>query len=280
MTEDQKYQGALYREKPSKNQNRKSISSTPHNSESKALVPRRAYVEDIPDEADAPPAAPSPPPNNPIERPGSVNVFDFLVNEQSPNVSQVSLGGSKEPMTMKKGAASLFSESNKQVARRDYSEDEHDDDYQENGYSYGAEPVKPTIHPTESLTSLDFKTPTAKNLSKNLKEKGRPSHHRSDSGLSDRKRKRGHVDPLDLSATGGDSQESVRYELEGDTLMPDAENNTTPIGLAHSGLTGGLNRLLSDSAFPLRQTTRTKRRGQTDEPIQQVLSSDHVTLKK
>ena len=256
ITEDQKYQGALYKEKAAKNQNRKSIANTPHNNDNKALVPRPAYVEDAPEGDDAPPHVPSPPPNPPINKSESVNVFDYLVDDKSPNVSQISLAERREQMAMKKGAPSLFSESDKQLAKQEDSDHEHaafNSDYEEHGFSYGTEPIKPSSYPAnnESLASLQYKTPSAKASSRGLREKDRPNHHREDSGTSDRKRKRGHVDPLNLSATAGNSQETtIRFELEGNTLRSDGPNGVTPVGLNHSGLTGGLNRLLSDSAFP------------------------------
>lgn len=262
MSEAQKYQGALYKEKPAKNKNqtRRSIADQPHNNntDNSALVPRRAYVEDVPEEADAPPSAPSPPPNPPWAKPGPVNVFDFLVAEKSPNVSQLSFASPKEQMAMKRGAPPLFTANSKKESKDKAAESqEHAKStrqYVEEGFSYGTEPIGPSPNPPNaSLTSLEFKTPVAKSLQRSIKDKDRPSHSRQDSGnMSDRKRKRGHVDPLDLSATNGNNQESVRFELEGDMTMPDAPHTTkrTPQTLNHSGLTGGLNRLLSDSAFP------------------------------
>lgn len=213
---------------------------------------RAAYVEDDPDGIDAPPHAPSPPPNPPRPKSEQVNVFDYLVNDQTPNASRVSLGGSKEQMSMVRGAPSVFTEtSDNQVARRHDHEDEHEaynSDFDNKGFSYGAQPIPPTQEPNASYASFDFKTPAARH---GAREANRPSHSRQDSGnLSDRKRKRGHVDPLNLSAAGSNGQRSVHYELEGDTLMSDPPKEDTPANLAHSGLTGGLNRLLSDSAFP------------------------------
>src|SRR5271156_4730713 len=97
MTEDQKYQGALYREKAQKAGKRKSVSIV-EPSESKDLIPRPAYIEDVPD-VDTPPHVPSPPPAVPVLPAEGVNVFDFLVTEESPNASRTSLDGMKGQMT-------------------------------------------------------------------------------------------------------------------------------------------------------------------------------------
>jgi cell growth-regulating nucleolar protein len=238
----------LYREKPSKASKRKSVSIVEPGSHN-ALVPRNAYVEDDP-EGDVPPAVPDPPPPvlaPPVE---AVNVFDYLVNEETPNASRTSLGGSHEPMTMKKDAPTIFAEGKdeRMLSRAGYrnrEEQELDDNYIEHGFSYGAEPVKPLPypHPNGSLVSLDFMTPSAKATRAKLDRIERPTHSRTNSGnASDKKRKRGEVD-------------EHRYELAGDTVMPDVANGAnaqaeTP-GLPHSGLTGGLTRLLSHpSPFP------------------------------
>jgi cell growth-regulating nucleolar protein len=206
-------------------------------------------VEDDPEE-DIPPAVPDAPPAVPAEPVEPVNVFDYLVNENTPNASRTSLGGSHEPMTMKEDAPAVFTEGKDERALsragyRNKEERAHDESYTEHGFSYGAEPVKPLPYPNPnaSLVSLDFMTPSAKITRAKLDRIERPTHSRTNSGnASDKKRKRGEVD-------------EQRYELEGDTVMPDAPNSThanggTP-GLPHSGLTGGLNRLLSQpSPFP------------------------------
>ena len=243
-------------------------------------MPRQAYVEEVPDGSDAPPRAPTPPPNPPLERPGSLNVFDFLVPE-SRNASQVSLAP-KEPMTMKRGAPSLFSEASKELVRRSQPEEEEEPifsprDYEDQGFSYGSDPVQPSKPSVNAgVTTFDFKTPTAKEVRRDLKEKERPSHRREDSNLSDRKRKRAHPDPLDISASN--SQESLRYEMEGDTLMSDPPNAGTTPGLAHSGLTGGLNRLMTEYEFPPSpdysdEKERTIRRADPTSPLKRTRHS-------
>ncbi len=205
-------------------------------------MPRKAYVEDD-FEGDAPPAVPDPPPAVPEQSTEPLNVFDYLVNDETPNTSRTSLAGTREPMTMKQDAPSVFTESkgDRSLSRNGYrnrEEQAHDENYYENGFSYGTEPVNPLPYPNPngSLVSLEFMTPSAKATRAKL-DRDRPGHSRTNSGnTSDKKRKRAQT-------------EEQRYQLERDTVMPDAPNSAivtaeTP-GLAHSGLTGGLNRLLS-----------------------------------
>lgn len=210
-----------------------------------ALVPRAAYVEDDPD-GDVPPAVPDAPPavNEQAVEPVNVNVFDYLVNEDTPNASRTSLQGTREQMAMKQNAPSVFTESkterpSSRGGYRNREEQAHDENYTEHGFSYGTEPVKPLPYPNPngSLISLDFMTPAAKATKAKLDRDERPGHSRTNSGnTSDKKRKRG-------------TTEEQRYELEGDTVMPDAPNGAKSVSntpnFAHSGLTGGLNRLLS-----------------------------------
>ena len=206
-------------------------------------------MEDAP-ESDIPPAVPDPPPAASTQAVEPVNVFDYLVNEDTPNASRTSLGGSHEPMVMKKDAPPVFTEGKGERALstagyKNSEEQVHDESYTERGFSYGAEPVKPLpyANPNGSLVSLDFMTPSAKATRAKLDRIERPTHSRTNSGnTSDKKRKRGEVD-------------EQRYELEGDTVMPDVPNgangHTETPALPHSGLTGSLNRLLSHpSPFP------------------------------
>lgn len=243
MSEAQKYEGALYKPKQSRADKRKSVSIV---EPSNALVPRQAYVEDDPE--DAPPPAPSPPPAvRAVVAPApTVNVFDFLVADETPNASRVSLGGSREQMQMKNNAPSVF-DSGKQLARRG-SEDYRDEEFKERGFSYGNEPIKPSsLPPSASIASLDFMTPAAKkNRSKSKDRPTSATHSRNNSQTtSDKKRKRGQPEGLNLEIANG---ATPRYELEGDTAMADAPSGATPV-LNHSGLTGGLKNLLK-SEFP------------------------------
>jgi cell growth-regulating nucleolar protein len=252
----------LYREKPSKADKRKSVTiAEPRGS--RALVPRAAYVEDAPD-IDIPPAAPSPPPAvpaQPVRSVEPVNVFDFLVAENTPNASRVSLGGSHEQMSMKRGAQSIFSDSQNEkqdpkAGNNHREEPGYDEDYEAHGFTYGTEPVKPAqfANPNGSLASLDFMTPAAKVTKARIDRTESAAHSRTNSGTtSDKKRKRGSPEALDLSTIK--AKGIRRREHHDDTPMADAPPSSadTP-SLAHSGLTGGLNRLLSETRDPFPPT--------------------------
>ncbi|KAF2141772.1 uncharacterized protein K452DRAFT_33605 [Aplosporella prunicola CBS 121167] len=88
MSEAQKYQGALYREKKPKGQQQQQQRKN-NNNNSQALVPRNDAAQDTDTGAvavavvDVPPRAPTPP--------APVNVFDFLVTEDTPNASKISV---------------------------------------------------------------------------------------------------------------------------------------------------------------------------------------------
>lgn len=203
-------------------------------------MPRKAYVEDAPDAdsgaiaiVDPPPPAPSPPP---AVRPtlDPVNVFDFLVTEETPNASRVSLGGSREQMTMVDHAPSVFEAGDQLAKITDGSGDMNgfDEDFEENGFSYGAEPVRVRYEGVRQI----YATPAPKRDKdgKRIKDKDREVKERKS---TDKKRKRHHVEELDLTAARPSSDER-------DEVMEDAP----PV--LHSGLTGGLTRLLSNSEFP------------------------------
>ena len=163
MSEAQKYQGAMYKgEKKGKQPQ-------------KAMIPRKAYVEDEPEEGavaivDVPPQAPSPPPNNSL--PPGINAYDYLVKEDN------------NPHKLQTKASSI-------------SNDLH---FQQHGYSYGDAPI--------------YQTPG-------------PNKRDKSDGRSEKKRKRNHIDDLDIPR---DHQNA-----------PDSEMRPQ----LHTGLTGGLDRLLS-----------------------------------
>ncbi|OJJ42908.1 hypothetical protein ASPZODRAFT_154890 [Penicilliopsis zonata CBS 506.65] len=255
MSEEQKYQGALYKEKPPKGQR------NGKNNNSKQNANRQPRVEDVPDESSNPtrapvlPPAPSPPEGNTQPaataaaptKDNSFNVFDYLVNEKTPNASRVSLGGSVEQMQMVDHAPSLF-QASAALTRVDSGIDDEDKDYdvayEENGFSYGAGPVKPSLFSKEvSNVSTEFMTPAPKKS----KKKDRSRKDKQDSPepgvsgtTSDKKRKRGHADDAEMNH-------------EDDTQMMDAPSSVlnhagTP-HLNHSGLTGGLDRMLRSPSF-------------------------------
>ena len=139
---------------------------------------------------------------------------------------------------------------------RSSEEEVHTKEYHEQGYSYGAEPInpRPYLEENNSMVSLDFMTPAAKATRAKLDRKDLPAftHSRSDSGsTSVGKRKRANVE-----------EHANGHQLQVDTPMPDAarghrEGEETPLALVHSGLTGGMTRLMSDGEeFPFNRPHR------------------------
>lgn len=275
MTEAQKYQGSTYKEKPPKAQRPKSVTiapsshnhslenNHPNNNHSTTLVPRAPYVEDAPDPDDQsrngpPPPAPSPPPAS-ESRPSTtvatteapVNVFDFLVTENTPNASKVSLGGSREQMQMVDHAPSVFEPSTALTKLENAPDDDvdvYDVAYEENGFSYGAGPIKHSPYPQNaSNPSMVFVTPAPKKKDRRLRrDDAHPELTRNGSSMtSDKKRKRGNPRDLEME---------VAPRHEEDTPMTDAPssiiNNPGTPALNHSGLTGGLNRMMNMSPSP------------------------------
>lgn len=244
MSEAQKYQGALYKEKPNKNQ--KKGQHAPGQDTKPKTRHQQPRVEDASaSDADLvkanvpPPPAPTPPPagegkstSTALDKP--VNVFDYLVTDETPNASKVSLPGSKEQMAMNPEAPSLF-EPSQALAQLDAKTDDegnYDIAYEENGYSYGAGPIPPSMYPDQvPNVSTEFVTPAPKK-----KKDRRREEKRASATTSEKKRKRGH----------GEEFSSPQNDV--DTPMMDApssiiNNAGTPV-LNHSGLTGGLNRMM------------------------------------
>lgn len=218
MTEDQKYQGALYKEKPNrKNQNNnqaqhKSDNAPPPKKVAKTMA-HQAFVQDVGDDRDfatwadydgqtdderSPaeplPEAPTPPPAVTEEH---INVFDFLVaTGQTPNASNMNLnhdGADGESMSL---------------VRYEYDAKEYmvaDDD--EPLVQYGTGPV-----PTDAFVTPGPKTERRRSR---------------DGDKKDKKRKRLHVD------------------------VPRDQEMTDAPPVLHSGLTGGLKNLMRARAiFP------------------------------
>ncbi|OAL53340.1 hypothetical protein IQ07DRAFT_357785 [Pyrenochaeta sp. DS3sAY3a] len=240
ITEDQKYQGKLYKEKKPKAQHQKKDSA--QNDNSQALTAHNAYVEDVPETNNAlatvyaPPRAPTPPPaphslgyDEPAALP-PCNVFDFLEESQTPNVSR-SYQPIDESRLLEDSQPPAYTEqempSIADVMKFQVQDD--DDSFEQNGFEYGAEPVRASKELHDSYT-----TPAPK--SKHSRTKSRDTDVETTSKKTDRKRKRNSPTELDMSL--------VRAQQERDSMMLEAPP------MLHSGLTGGLNRLLARPEFP------------------------------
>ncbi|KAI0018335.1 hypothetical protein F4780DRAFT_527081 [Xylariomycetidae sp. FL0641] len=220
MTEDQKYQGALYKPKKQKNKARASTQSE--------TMAHHAYVEDVaegyedyleyemdPEDdgrsiADMPPQAPTPP--SAVDANGNVNVFDFLV-APTPNASTTQLQLPPDPTPLGGG---------RQLVRFDQDEDAYVDP---NGYMVADEDT--VQYAADPVLYTSYETPVPKAHKKKAKEGTRDVK-------KDKKRKRLHVET---------SPQALQQHL-GDEVMTDAP----PV--LHSGLTGGLNRMMRPSQFP------------------------------
>lgn len=192
MSEDQKYQGALYKEKKAKPAQQNKMN-------------RRSYVEEVPDEvpehyrdyednSDArSPVEPLPEAPTPPAAPEGVNVFDFLVASNTPNASTVNFPNP---------AGGVSHDESTQLVRYDYEANGYDD-----GCMAGDELAQ---YGTGPIPTGPFETPAPKSQRKKSREGSEVK--------SDKKRKRLHI--------------------ETDQVMVDAP----PV--LHSGLTGGLNKLM------------------------------------
>ena len=239
ITEDQKYQGKLYKEKKKGPQQKR---DSAYHDNSQALTPHNAYVEDARDDGnavavvDAPPRAPTPPPaahslgyheQAAIEAP---NVFDFLDPSSTPNVPRTTthidearmLEDSQPPAYDEQYMPAIADVMKFQVA-------DDDESFAQNGFSYGTEQVRPSRERYDS-----YATPAPK--SKHNRTKSGDTDVETTSKKTDRKRKRNSPSELDMSA--------IRAQEERDTTMADAP------AMLHSGLTGGLNKLLARPEFP------------------------------
>lgn len=208
MTEAQKYQGALYREKKGKVQPAPAPRQDANNNSTTAdAMVQAAYVEDAAEEdyswrdyeqrsddddrspVNSLPEAPTPP--SAVEAETPVNVFDFLVVNPTPTASHVSL-----PDT-----APIQLSEDTQLVRFDPEASAMPDTFEGDGVmvQYGDGPV-----PTH------FETPAPKAARRKVKDGDKDAK-------KDKKRKRLHI--------------------ETDHIMTDAP----PV--LHSGLTGGMHRL-------------------------------------
>ncbi|KAI7569231.1 hypothetical protein KC317_g3502 [Hortaea werneckii] len=245
-----------------------------------AMVPRNPYVEEVPEGADdsqavavvdVPPRAPTPPPA-PEALPENVNVFDFLVSEETPK-------GSRKQVEAPNGARMI--EEQRHFANGDgrYAQYSNGDgsQYSQYGFSYGHTPVQPGFqrydswnNMTDSQASQGALMPPPPPYVTPGPGSRREHKERSHKGeKSEKKRKRGHVEDLDLSSS------SKRPASRGDDSMTDAPATHGSGGrVLHSGLTGGLSKLVTDPEFyddridagptPISPLKRTKREKEKD----------------
>jgi cell growth-regulating nucleolar protein len=244
MTEAQKYQGHLYRgDKKKGGQQAQQDKRKSMQGQEQAMVPK-AYVEDAPEDGDlhaiavidVPPRAPTPPPATAALE--NVNVFDFLVQDATPKAA---VAGAPARKLLERESSSMYVNHPNDSQYSQYSNGDGAT-YMQRGYSYGDAPVQPTFERYDSLSNLEnsqtslmpppaaYATPAPKKEKKDKSDK------------SDKKRKRHHVDDLDLSA-------AKRPASRGDEPMADAPAPPSTSRVLHSGLTGGLSRLVTDPDF-------------------------------
>jgi cell growth-regulating nucleolar protein len=247
ISEAQKYQGSLYREKDNKKANKgaKRKSSMPGgfpDNNEQAMVPHKhAYVEDAPEGddmntvavIDVPPKAPTPPvaPESP---PPNVNVFDFLVQDAPTGAERKELEAPNGNRMIDDGRYTAMADSQySQYSNGDGSQ------YLHYGYSYGNAPVQPTFERYNSSHNLMDSQPSHTNMPPPYVTPG-PKEHKKEKHKSDKKRKR--AEELDLSS-------AKRPTSRGDEMMIDAPSTVNTGRVLHSGLTGGLTRLVTDPSF-------------------------------
>jgi cell growth-regulating nucleolar protein len=202
LTEEQKYQGPLFKSK-----SKKLPTANPPAVEPKAMPPK-AYVEDAPEEEydsyedyeghsdddDRSPAEPLPEAPTPPPAAEEVNVFDFLVASNTPNASSLNLH-----------RASPQAEETNQLVRYDYGSNVY-----VNPGGFMTEEEHLVQYGTGPIPAKAYETPAVKTSRKKVKD---------GEVKTDKKRKRLHVDV-------------------NDQVMTDAP----PV--LHSGLTGGLSRMM------------------------------------
>ena len=248
ITEAQKYQGPLYREKSKGKADKRN--STDGAYQTQEMVPRRAYVEDAPEGDDSqaiaiidvPPRAPTPP--SATEPAENVNVFDFLVTDETPNGSKTALTTPHDRHAMERSIQ--YGNGDSQSHFSQYST--NGSDYMQYGFSYGNSTVNPSFSRYDSWQNLtdaqqsQAMMPPPAYVTPAPKEHRRERRDVSSTDNSDKKRKRVHIEELDLSS-------SSKRPSSRDGIMLDAHGATSNGRMLHSGLTGGLQKLITDPEF-------------------------------
>lgn len=217
-----------------------------------AMVPRRAYVEDAIEGDDAnaiavidvPPPCPTPPPAADTgELPANVNVFDFLVSEETPSGSRGTIPAPKERRKIEHTPRYEYREP--QFSQNSQFSNGGGSQYLQHGFSYGSGPLQPNFERYDSWNDLTGAQPAQlmpppSYVTPGPKEQRREKRDKHITEKSDKKRKR-NVEELDLS--------SAKRPGSRDAIMSDAPILNSGGRVLHSGLTGGLNRLVTDPDF-------------------------------
>lgn len=145
----------------------------------------------------------------------------------TPNASKISLAEPAESMK----TVVEHTQATKHGHTKDRAPDH--ESYEKRGYMYGEGPVPLK----KGKPEIEYYTPAPKHFQNGSRESLYVMDD-SQKKSTDKKRKRLHVEELDLT-------EARRPSQERDLIMSDA-----PPAVLHSGLTGGLNRLLSKSNYP------------------------------
>ncbi|KAF2725484.1 hypothetical protein K431DRAFT_299832 [Polychaeton citri CBS 116435] len=241
ISEAQKYQGHLYRPEKDKSNGKNKLQNKKPNGSLRDMKPPGAYFEDVPDEGeptnaiaviDVPPKAPTPPPSN------GLNVFDFLVEEATPSASK-KIKPNAEVKRIEQ-PSSKPADTRKHVQ---HSQEENGQ-YLAEGFSYGEGSIAPSFERYESWHNLNEPPKPPPRIDPGYTTKivmppvefmtPAPKHDKKDK--SEKKRKR-HVEDLDLSTTKRPSSR--------DAMMSDAPATVGAGRVLHSGLTGGLTKLLT-----------------------------------
>lgn len=162
-------------------------------------------------------------------------MFDFLEATETPSAPRVyapvdesrMLEDSQPPAYEENYTPAALTPAISDVMKFQVADD--DETFAETGFTYGGEPVRPSRERYDSYT-----TPAPK--PKHSRTKSRDTDVETTTKKTDRKRKRNSPAELDMSL--------VRAQEARDNQMADAPP------MLHSGLTGGLNRLLARPEFP------------------------------